>query len=436
MSVIFFNALPFPMRTMTRHLFFTFIVTFLTALPFPASAVETHSWLCFHGPKGDNKSPDTGLLKSWPEGGPKLLWTAENIGFGYSSVSVVENRIYTTGNIEKDGKTLSMITCLDLQGNTIWQNDNGPGLDDARRYPSARATPTIDGEFLYDETVLGQVGCFKAETGEKIWSRDLIADYDVELHRWARAESLLVYKNLVICTPTGKKACAVALDKRTGKTVWETPPSASEAVNGFVTPYYFEFQGLPTVAVFTEDAMLGLVPETGEIRFDYPFANNRKINATIPIYRDGFLFLTHGYGGGCRLLKLEKDGEKIRLEEVWHEKAFDNQHGGVVLVDDHVYGTGQTGSWCSIDFNTGEIGYRERSVGPGSIHYADGLLYGLSEKGKTVLLLKPEPKRYVEISRFELPREADGMSWAHPVVFGGRLYLRHAQFLYCYEVKE
>lgn len=398
-----------------------------------AAAGPEQSWPIFHGPLGDNKSPDTGLLKEWPEGGPKLLWTADFLGHGYSGVVIADGRIYTSGNVEEDGKTQAMIFCLDMDGNLIWKTANGPGLTDSRRYPGTRSTPTIEGGFLYDESAIGDVSCFDLKTGEQIWTRNIMKDFETEMHRWALAESLLVEGNNVICAPGGKKASVVALDKKTGETVWTAEPSG--ALNGFATPYIFEFDGLLTLAVFSEDTIICLNPENGKVRFTFPLVNMRKINATIPIYHDGHLFLTSGYGGGARLLKLERDGEKIKPTEVWYEKWFDNHHGGLVLVGDHVFGTTHNGTWGAINFMTGEAGFRDRAIGSGAIHYADGLLYGLSEAGKTVTLFKPNPEKYEEISRFVLPNDVEGMSWAHPVVLGGRLYLRHGKYLYCYDVK-
>ena len=407
---------------------------FLGAIATTLTAAEP-SWSVFHGPRGDNKSPDVGLLKQWPEGGPKLLWTADFIGFGYSGVSVADGRIFTSGNVEVDGKPLSMVFCLDMNGKLIWKNDNGPAHVDRRRYPSTRATPTIDDDFVYDESALGEVACFNAKTGEKIWHRNIIKDYEADIPRWFPGESVVIDDDKLICCPGGPKAGAVALDKKTGKTVWEAAPTGHDA--GYATPYFFDFDGTRIVAIQTNKTVEGLDPSTGKTLFSFPWENFRTTNVTMPIYRDGHLFMTSGYDFGAKLFKLMKrpDG-RIATEEIWYEKKFDNHHGGVILVGDHVYGTTHKGSWGAIHFDTGKIGYLVRSIGSGSVHYADGLIYGLSEDDKTVVLLKPEPEKYVEISRFELPNEAEGKSWAHPVVCGGRLYLRHAQYLYCYDVAD
>ncbi len=412
---------------------FAFVLIVVFFAKTAVHSAETGSWPVFHGPKGDNKSLDTGLLKEWPKGGPRLLWTVDFIGYGYSGVSLADGRIVTSGNIEQDGKTLATVFCLDGDGKLIWKNDNGPGLADRRRYPSTRATPTIDGDRVYDESALGQVSCFDAETGRKIWSRNIIDDYGSEIPRWFLGESVVIDGDNLICCPGGPKACALALNKMTGETVWAAAPTGHPT--GYSTPYFFTFDGTRVVAIETEKTVEGLDPATGKTLFSFPWQNFRTTNVTMPVYRDGHLLMTSGYGFGTKLFKLTKNGDgTITPSEVWYEKRFDNHHGGVILAGDHVYGTTHEGSWGSIHFDTGKIGYLVRSIGSGSVHYADGLIYGLSEDDKTVILLKPEPDKYVEISRFELPNAPEGKSWAHPVVCGGRLYIRHAQYLYCYDV--
>ncbi|MDR1960479.1 MAG: PQQ-like beta-propeller repeat protein [Planctomycetaceae bacterium] len=398
--------------------------------------VSEESWPVFHGPKGDNKSADENLLKSWPENGPPLLWTADFLGFGYSGVTIANGRIFITGN-ETQGQgddVLSMLYCLDMEGKLLWKSENGSGWNDSRKYPSTRATPTIDGKYVYDETPLGQVACFEAETGKKIWTRNILEDFDAKNIQWALAESVVIDGNNVICCPGGEKASVAALDKLTGKTVWEAKPSGFPA--SYATPYLFDFEGMHIAAVTTEGNLLGINAENGEVLFAHPFANKLKINATIPIYKEGTLFMTSGYGGGAYLIRLKKDGNVLAAEEIWAEKSFDNQHGGIVMVGDYVYGTTHNGRWGSIKFTDGTIGYMERGIGKGSIHYADGLLYGLSENGRKAALIEPTPEKYTQISEFVLPNEAEGPTWAHPVVCGGKLYIRHAQYLYCFDVRQ
>jgi len=427
------------------------LCSFLTTI-FLSPLLWAADWSAFRGPDGNSKSPDTGLLKKWSDGGPKLLWQVDFIGTGWSGVSIANDRIYTCGNVGN----LAMVFCLDKDGKEIWRKDNGPAAHTisgtyprSRTYPGTRGTPTVDGEAVYDVSPLGEVACFDAKTGEKIWRRNLVTDYDAPMPVWCFGHSVIVDGDNLI-SPAGGAAVAIAMNKRTGETVWKAAPVTSPTfVNpernnlpgsvaaSYTTPYLFEFDGIRVVAVMSEATVEGLDPKTGKTLFSIPWSNSRNVHCTMPIYHDGHLFLSTGYEGGtAKLFKLaKKEDGTITTTEVWSEPRFNNHHGGVILVGDHIYGTSHNGSWCSINFMTGKIGYLSRSAGKGSVHFADDLLYGLTEDDKTVILVKPEPKQFVLLSSFELPNDAEGKSWAHPVVLDGRLYLRHAQYLYCYDVK-
>ena len=334
-----------------------------------------------------------------------------------------------------------MVFCLDKEGNKIWEQENGPAHTVARSYPGTRATPTIDGDFVYDVSPLGEVACFDAKTGEKKWNRNILTAYGAPQPNWFLGHSAIIAGDNLITPVGGEKTIAVAMNKRTGEMVWEAAPAPGGAPTAYTTPYLFEFEGTRVVTVMSNASVIGLDPQTGKALFTIPWSNQRNVHCTMPIYHNGHLFLSTGYDGGtARLFRLSKNANgTITAAQVWVEPRFNNHHGGIVLVGDHVYGTNHDGSWCSISFMTGEVGYvfRGNSIGAGkgAVHYADGLLYGLTERDRTVLLIRPEPKEFVLVSSFELPNEAPGNSWAHPVVLGGRMYLRHAQYLYCYDVK-
>ncbi|MCL2711376.1 MAG: PQQ-binding-like beta-propeller repeat protein, partial [Planctomycetaceae bacterium] len=414
---------------------FTFVV--LTS-PLLLSA----DWTAFRGPDGNGKSPDTGLLQQWAPEGPKLLWTADFVGYGYSSVAIADNKIYITGNAEREGQTLSMLFCLDKDGNKIWEKNNGPAHTDVNKYPSTRGTPSIVDGFVYDISALGEIACFHAQTGEKIWSRNIVKEYELErLPWWLYGNAVLVDGDAVISPLGGPKHIAIALHKKTGEPLWASPPVANPAgaTASYTTPYAFDFEGIRVVIVMSEVTVEGVDAKTGKALFSIPWRNDRTTNCTMPIYREGCLFISTGYNFGAKMFRLAKNADgTITPNEVWFEQQFENQHGGLLLIGDYVYGsTHQRQMWGAINFATGEMGYltRVRGIGQGSAAYADGLIYALSEDNKTVLLIKPEPTEFIEISRFELPNEAEGKSWAHPVVLGGRLYIRHGQYLYCYDVK-
>ncbi len=397
------------------------------------------SWPVFHGPKGDNMSTETGLLTSWPEDGPKLLWRIETLGngiAGYSTVAIADGKIYTSGNVEENGETYSTVFCLDEKdGKTLWTYKNGPAWTNVRNFPGTRSTPTIDGDYVYDESPLGQVACLDKNTGKMVWTKNILTDFEGQNIIWALAESVIIDGDNLICSPGGKKASVVALNKKTGDVVWTTPSIGQLA--GYATPYIFEFDGQRIIAVMTEKGGLCADAKTGKLLFDYPHVTKYEINATMPSYSDGTLYITSGYGTGSELLKLIRDGAGVKYEQVWENKKLDNQHGGVIVRDGYVYGTSMDykgGIWLCQRLSDGEIVWENRGIGKGCCAYAEGLIYGMDEKSGTVGLFKASPEKYEELGRFQLPEEGEGMYWAHPVVCGKRLYLRHAGFLYCYDI--
>jgi len=394
----------------------------------PLSPAEGGFWPRFHGPRGDNVSDDTGLLTEWPEGGPPLVWTASGIGEGYSGVSIAEGLIYTSGNIEEK----SVVTALTLDGQTEWQADNGPAWTGS--YPGTRSTPTIDGERVYDESPLGQVTCCKAKTGEKLWSRNILEEFGSKNIQWALAESVLIDGPRLICTPGGPNTAVVALDKMTGETVWQSPTAEGDLA-GYCSPTLVEYQGLRMIFVMTARGVIGVNADSGDLLFRFPHETKYDINVQKPIFRDGMLFFTSGYGSGSVMLKLTVDGGSVSVEEAWRNKDLDNHHGGVLLLDGYLYGSDMRTKWLCLDWKTGETMYAERGVGKGSLTAAEGMLYVLSEKHR-VGLVPATPERHEVVSQFRLPEGGEGNSWAHPVVCGGRLYLRHGDFLYAYDVKQ
>jgi len=415
-----------------------FVCTFAVAI-ISTAMLTAADWTVFHGPQGDNKSPDTGLLKKWDANGPKLLWTADFIGGGYSNVAVSGDKLYISGNVKRDGQDVEMIFCLDSTGKPVWEKANGPAHMESRTHPGTRSTPTVDGDFVYGASALGEVTCFDAKTGDKKWGRNLLKEYEAPMPRWILGHSVVVDGDNLICMTGGAKALAVALNKKTGETVTEYAPVVDPAASptGYTTPFFFEFEGIRVLAVMSNATVEGYDPKTGKRLLSIPWRNRTGTNATMPIYRDGNLFLSTGYGFGAKGFKLSKNADgTIKADELFYTQAFDNHHGGIVLVGDYVYGTVSGKKWGAINFKTGEVGYLTGPVNEeGAVHFADGLIYGLSYDSRTVVLWDPKPTEYVELSRFELPNDEADKCWAHPVVINGKLYIRHANYLYCYDVK-
>ncbi|MCS7303989.1 MAG: PQQ-like beta-propeller repeat protein [Thermoguttaceae bacterium] len=381
-------------------------------------------WPRFHGNDGHNRSSETGLLRQWPEGGPKLVWSAKGIGRGYASVSLAEGLIFTAGNIK--GQTV--VTALDLEGNIRWQQDNGPAW--TGDYPGTRGTPTYDNGRLYHESPLGELVCLQAATGKPIWRRNILKDFDGENIRWALAESVLIDGDRLICCPGGRKAAVVALNKNTGQLVWASP-SAGPA--SYASPSLAVHQGIRMILTMNEEGLLAVDADTGKILFDYPHKTAWDVNAFTPFYHEGHIFFSTGYGAGAVLLKVIAEGKQLRVEKVWESKELDNHHGGVVLVDGFLYGSAYGGPFVCLDWKTGKVRWKDRAVRKGSLTYADGMLYCLSEQ-RQVALVRPNPEKLQLVSEFVLPSGGEGPSWAHPVVCGGRLYLRHDDTLFAYDV--
>ena len=396
----------------------------------PAAAAAGPYWPCFHGPKGDNISTEKGLLAQWPEQGPALLWTAPGIGAGYSGVSIADGLIYTSGNI--DEKTV--VAALDLDGKPRWQREVGPGW--TKSYPGTRSTPTYDAGRIYYESPLGDVVCLEAKTGEKLWGVNILEEFGANNIQWALAESVLIDGDRAICCPGGPKTAVVALDKKTGQTVWQSPSAAGDAA-GYATATLAEYQGLRIILTMTAKALIGVNADTGDLLFRVEHITKYDVNATKPVYHDGSVFISSGYGSGSALVKINVDGGKATAETLWESKDLDNHHGGVILWDGYLYGSCHDfngAKWVCLDWKTGEMKYAEKGVGKGSVTCADGLLYTMSEN-REVGLVRPDPAGHEVLSRFELPEGGEGPTWAHPVVCGGRLYLRHGDFLYAYDVR-
>ena len=405
--------------------FVVLLVGVLGTAGLAVAAEEEPAWPQFHGPRRDNLSTETGLLKQWPEGGPRRVWTAQGLGHGYATVSIARGMMYTSGNI--GGKTV--ITALDLAGRTLWQVENGKAWEEPQG--GARGTPTIDGEHLYHENPYGDVVCLEAKTGKKVWGLSLLERFPSKPPTWGLAESLLMDGDRVICCPGGSETAVVALDKRDGRTLWKSPSAGDLA--GYASPALAEHQGLRMIMTLTSKAMIGVNADTGDLLWRFEHATPFDENILMPLFHDGHVFVCTRTTGSV-LLRIDASGGKASVTPVWRSTDLDNQHGGVVLVDGYLYGSCLGPRWVCLEWKTGRTMYDAPGVGKGSVTYADSMLYTLSEEGR-MGLVKATPAGHDLVSEFRIPKGGEGPSWAHPVVCGGRLYIRHGEFLYAYEIR-
>jgi len=384
-------------------------------------------WPQWRGQERNGLSKDTGLLKQWPPSGPQQTWSISSLGEGYGSISIRGDRIYTQGT----SGSASVVFCLNrADGKTVWSAALGPKLNEGRGN-GPRSTPTVDDDRVYALTENGDLACLRARDGSPVWRKNILKEFGGSNPGWLISESPLVDGNRLIVTPGGSGAGLVALDKMTGKEIWRAKDVSEEA--GYSSAIAADVGGVRTIMNFTSRAAVGVRASDGKLMWRHSSPANRTANCTTPVFADNKVFFTSDYGTGAALLGLSAQNGEVKAQEIYFTKEMRNHHGGVVLVNGYLYGfTGSSGLTC-IEFATGKRMWANRSVGKGSLAYADGMLYLFSENN-TVGLAEATPKEYVEKGRFSVPDQG-WPSWAHPVVAGGKLYIRNQETLTSYDVK-
>ncbi len=453
------------------------VVTIVTS--HGTAGAEEPTWPSWRGLHRDGKSPDTGLLKSWPQGGPKKLWEVEGIGGGYSSVTLDGGLAYITGRnphadekIEYEKPTKHIwqikgqgffITTIDIAtgkvkqskdvANAYYEKTHPDGSRENLSYKGTRASITIDEDRLYVATGLGEIMCLKKDTLERIWTRK-VEEEDFESgvvgHGWGYAESVLIHKDEAIFCTGGEKTFMVALDKMTGKTRWKSPPYGQSQYGSTI---FADVDGVPMLVNGSRVGLMGVHAETGEELWRHEFAKKNTANCNTPIYSDRHVFWACGYGKGGICLKMTANGQKVTATKAWDTKDADCKHGGMVLHEGYLYGNHRRNFVC-LDFKTGETMWDSRDVDKdaetipnSSVCWADGMFYVFAEKAGEMFLCECTPKGFQIKGHFFAEGFADesgwtkehkrtmGPSWAHPVVAGGKLYLRHFNKVYCYDVE-
>ena len=399
------------------------LLALLAALPLMLSAAD---WPCFNGPRQDNISPDTGLLKEWPAEGPKLLFKFDKCGKGYSSVSVVGDTLYTAGDFEDD----CMVIALDSSGKQKWAAPAGGTWNSS--YPGTRATPTIDGDNLYIMNALGEINCLNAKDGTVKWTTNVSFKLKGKKGNWGYAESPIVDGNNLLCMVGSAEKLLVALDKNTGKEVWATKNTLGDSAS-YCTPVIVNQMSLRTVITMSQKNVVGIDPKTGELLWSFPHPTKYDVNASTPVYYKGYVYVSSGYGTGNDCYLISDYGRSVTKQ--WANTLMDNHHGGLVGLDGYVYGSAERSFLC-LELATGKAAWNAKDIGKGSVTYADGMLYTLSERGK-LALVEASPSAEKLVSSFQVPAEGSkDPFWAHPVVINGVLYVRHGGNLFAYSVKK
>ncbi len=389
--------------------------------------IRGDDWPQWRGPERNGLSGESGLRKQWPASGPPLVWEILNLGAGYGSVAIQGDRIYVQSLI---GGQSTVASLNRSDGGMIWSQALGPGHRNGQG-PGPRGTPTVDGDRLYVMTENGELAALRAGDGDVIWQRNILNDFGGRNIPWLISESPLVDGDRVIATPGGRGAGMVALDKMTGETIWTSNELSDEA--GYASVIAADVQGVRTYITLTAAAGVGVRASDGQLMWSYPRVANRTANVSTPVFHDNKTFYSSAYGTGAALLDLAARDGKVQAREIYFTRSMQNHHGGVVLVDGYLYGFNNSILTC-LEFATGKMMWRDRSVGKGSITYADGNLYILSEK-YVAGLVEATPAGYNEKGRFEI-EDQGWPSYAHPVVSDGKLYLRNQGTLASYDIGE
>ena len=395
---------------------FAFILLFLTNV-----SAQNSDWPQWRGPNRDGVSKETGLLKQWPAEGPPLVWKAVGAGKGYSSLAIAGGRIYTMG-VRGDSE---YVIAFDVAtGKEVWATTNGKRYRDDRG-DGPRGTPTVDGDRLYALGGNGDLSCIETKTGRVAWAINILEKFGGQNPNWGISESPLVVGDKLLVNAGGADASVVALNKKDGSVIWKSQSDAA----GYSSAMPIQIGSTTQVVFFTDKRALGVDLKDGRLLWQYEKAANRTANVATPVVKGNRVFISSDYGTGAALVEIKADGT---AQEIYFTREMRNHHSSSILVGDYLYGF-SSGVLTAMRFDTGEVAWRDRSVGKGSLVYADGHLYAFSENG-VVGLIEATPTGYLEKGRFRIQQDSLP-TWTHPVIAGGRVYVRDQNTIYAYDVK-
>lgn len=385
----------------------------------------------WRGPNRDGIFNESNLLKEWPGAGPALLWSFEGLGAGQGSAAVANGKVFVTG-IPDTLDARAFLYAFDLQGNLLWKKNYGKDWN--INFPGARSTPTVVDDLVYLESGMGAVYCISAQDGRTVWSVDFFRDFQADSVQFGFSESLLVDGDRLICTPGGKTNNVVALNRFTGEKVWSSPGYREQAT--YASPILVNHNGHRLVVNLTASSIIGLDAATGEMYWRIHQFQDNKIHANTPVYFDGRILVSSASrkdSSGLVLLQLSPDGKKADI--VWRNREFTNLMGGFILKDGYLYGSAYLQpKWFCIDVATGVTQYISKELGGGPVIFADGLFYCYAERDGEIALAEATPAQFRIVSKFKVPL-GTLEHWAHPVVAGGKLYVRHGDALMVYAVR-
>jgi outer membrane protein assembly factor BamB len=387
----------------------------------------------WRGPGRDGVYNEVGLLKSWPQSGPNLLWSFEGLGYGHSSPAVYNNKVYVTG-ITDTISTTGTLFVFDLKGKMLWKKEYGP--DFCLNFHGTRATPVIEENRIYITSGMGAVYCLNAENGEKIWSVDFIKDLGVDsVIQFGYSESVLLHGEKLFCVPGSKENNVVALNKLTGKKIWSSKGVGEPAT--YNSPVVIKQNDKELLIAMTSGSIMGFDIGTGEMYWRVPQFQDNKIHANTPLYYDGALVVSSASrrdSSGLVQLLLSDDGKSARVN--WRYPKFINLMGGIVRINDFIFSSAYLkNDWQVIDWKTGAMLQQSKDLGGGNVVFADGLFYCYAERDGEVALVDANRQKIQVISKFKVPLGTKE-HWAHLVIADGKLFVRHGDALMVYDIRQ
>jgi outer membrane protein assembly factor BamB len=387
----------------------------------PAQVPDWHQW---RGPNRDGHSAETGLLKQWPAAGPPQMWRATGAGTGYSSFSASDGRLYTQG---ARGNVEYVIAFDAVSGKRLWETANGARFRNEQG-DGPRGTPTAEGNRVYAFGGSGDLSALDAATGQKVWSINVVQQFGGTTPYWGYSESPLIVGDRIVLNAGGSRSSIVAINKADGRTLWQN--HGDEA--GYSSPMLLRTGSLQHVVFFTGRRAMAVDPRDGRLLWSYNRASNSTANIATPVVRGNRVFFSSDYGTGGALLDVRAAGNIASAQEVYFTREMRNHHSSSVVVGDYLYGFSSS-ILTALKFDTGELAWRNRSVGKGSLIYADERLYLYSENG-VVGLADAAGDAYRERGRFTL-QTSSSPTWSHPIITQGKLILRDQDNVYAYDVR-
>lgn len=387
------------------------LATVLLAPAAWADPSKGSDWPQFRGPEQNGVSMEKGLLRTWPESGPKVLWK-KPIGSGFSTVTVAGGALYT---LAVEGENETAYRLRESDGEVVWRVPLGPVFPEMFGN-GPRSTPAVDGDVVYVLSATGRLHALKTQDGARLWELDFVKELGSTIPNRGFAASPLVDGDLLIVEAGGTQGRAIlGLDKKTGKIRW----SALDGKAGYVTPLAVTLDGVRQyVFVRTIEGEIVAVLPDGKVHWRYPW---KMGGIASPLFLPpNRIFASASEDIGAVLLEIGKgeDG-KGTVREVWTNRLMKNHFSSSLLIDGHIYGFDNATLKCIVAA-TGEQKWVHRGYGKGSLIAADGLLYVLSDQGQ-LILAEASPAGFEEKGRIKV---MEGKTWTSPVLSHGRLYLR------------